>query len=158
MSTITHAEPVIARQARTEMWFRRLLWLCCAIAALGLLGHLGMLLWAQNEFSAPESIVATHSLMLAQRGTLYYDLNQYPYTISAYTPLFYLLEAGLHKLGLATVLAGRMLSFAALLGLIALSWQLLMLYTRDRYCAWLAAILTGSTALFLTWGTTGQVD
>ena len=56
------------------------------------------------------------------------------------------------------MLAGRLISFTALLGLIALSWRIIMLYTADRYCAWLAAILTGSTALFLTWGTTGQVD
>ena len=38
--------------------------------------------------------------MLAHHGTLYYDLNRYPYTVCAYMPLFYLLEAGFAKLGL----------------------------------------------------------
>src|SRR5207302_287562 len=83
---------------------------------------------ARNEFSGPESIVNAQSVMLARDGTLYYDLNSYPHTVSAYTPLFYLLETGLIKVGLPAVTAGRLLSFAALLGIFALIWRLLLLW------------------------------
>jgi hypothetical protein len=72
--------------------------------------------------------------------------------------LFYLLDAGLQKLGLATYTAGRAISFLALLGIVALIWRLALLYTRDRYSAWMSALLCGSSSLMLVWGTVGQVD
>src|ERR1700733_3218906 len=76
-----------------EHWFRRGLWVASALAAIVLLFYVATMLWAANELSPPESVVAAQSLMLAHDGTLYYDLNQYPYTVCAYTPVFYLLEA-----------------------------------------------------------------
>ncbi len=160
MSLVAHIEPASAtlQRGRIEAGFRRVLCLFSVIAGLGVLGHFGILLWAQNEFSSPESIVGTQAMMLARDGTLYYDLNRYPYTVSAYTPLFYWLEAGFIKLGLHAVTAGRLLSLAATLGIVALVWRLLILYTGDLYCAWTGALLCASTSLVLFWGTVGQVD
>ncbi|MDQ6760557.1 MAG: DUF2029 domain-containing protein [Acidobacteriota bacterium] len=129
-----------------------------AIAAAVLLCGLMLMLWAQNEFGPPESIIAAQSTMLAEDGTLYYDLNRYPYTVCAYMPVFYGLEAGLMHLGLAPVAVGRMISFTALLGIVALGWRILMLYTGDRTCAWTGVLLCTCTSLLLNWGTTGQVD
>jgi hypothetical protein len=96
-----------------ETWYRRILLLFAAVAALGLMCNFAMLLWAQNEFSAAESVVGTQALMLARQGTLYYDIHHYPYTICAYMPLYYFLEAGFHRLGFETVTAGRLISFAS---------------------------------------------
>src|ERR1043166_14555 len=160
MSSVIHAEPISATSPQTsvEVWFRRVLCVGSVIAGLGLLCSFALLTWARNEFSGPESIVNAQSVMLARDGTLYYDLNSYPHTVSAYTPLFYLLETGLIKVGLPAVTAGRLLSFAALLGIFALIWRLLLLYTRDRYCAWTGVLLGASTSLLLTWGTVCQVD
>jgi len=128
------------------------------VAAIALACHLGLLIWAQNAFAGPESVVAAQSQMLARDGTLYYDLNRDPYTVCAYTPLFYLLESGLLRTGLAAITAGRLLSFAALLGIVFLSRRILLVYTRDRDLAWIAALLTASTSLLENWGTVGQVD
>lgn len=167
MSSIAHLDPaaVLAPQGslRTEQgaietWFRRVMWAFAAVAVLGAAAHFGLLLWAQHQFTDPESIVGAQSLMFARSGTLYGDLNSYPYTVRAYTPLFYFLEATVGKAGLSTILAGRLLSFAAMLGMVALIWRLLLLYTGDRYCAATGALLGAGTALFLTWGTIGQVD
>jgi Dolichyl-phosphate-mannose-protein mannosyltransferase len=145
-------------QTRIEVWFRRLLITFSTIAAIAVLSRLGMIFWAQNEFTQPESIVAAQSMMLAKDGTLYYGLNSFPHTIAAYTPIFYCLEAGLYKLGLPGVLAARLLSFVSMVGLIVLSWRLVILYTRDRYCARIAALLCASTAIITSWGSVGQVD
>ena len=142
----------------SEVFIRRGLIAFTVIAGLGLLCHFAMLLWAQNEFTQPESIVATQSTMLARDGTLYYDLKHYPYTVCAYMPLFYLLQAGFIKLGVPALMAGRLISFAALAGIFCLAWRLLMLYTKDHYYAWLGTLLCASTSILLSWGTDGQVD
>jgi len=160
MSSLAHSEPAAASASpkNVEVWFRRVLIVFSAVAALGVLANLALIFWAQNQFTDPESIVGTQSRMLAGHGTLYYSLTTYPYTVCAYMPLFYSLEAIFVKLGFSAVLAGRLLSFAAMLGIFVLIWRLLILYTKDRYCAWTGTLLGASTALFLTWGTVGQVD
>jgi hypothetical protein len=114
-----------------EIWFRRILIFVALIAAIALACNFAMLLWAQNEFSAPESVVGTQAMMLARSGTLY--------TICAYMPLYYFLEATLSKVGFDTVIAGRLVSFAALLGIVAVVCRLLILYTRDRWSAYTGA-------------------
>jgi hypothetical protein len=141
-----------------ETKFRRGLWIASALSVLALIGYCGTMLWAQNSLSGPESVVAAQATMLARDGTLYYDLNQYPYTVCAYMPIFYWLDAGLIRLGLSAFLAGRLISFAALLGLIAMSRRLTLLYTGNANAAWLAAILVASSSLLASWGTIGQVD
>ena len=141
-----------------EMRFRKALVAVSAITALAMCAYLGTMLWAQNELAPAESVVAAQSLMLIHDGTLYYDLNQYPYTVCAYTPVFYLLQAGLTRLGLPVFVAGRLISFGALLGLVVLCGKLAQLYTNSRYAAWCARLFAASSALLLTWGTVAQVD
>ena len=160
MPVTTLAQPVsVASQRRsTERGFRRVLVVFSVVAAIGVLCHIGLMLWAQNSFTGPECVVGAQSMMLAHDGTLYYDLNRYPYTVSAYTPLFYLVEAALVKIGLPAYTSGRLVSFAALMGIVALVWRVVLLYTRDRYSSWLGTLMAGSSTLLLSWGTVGQVD
>lgn len=141
-----------------ETRFRKALVIISVLSAVAMCGYFGTMLWAQNELSPPESVVAAQSLMLIHDGTLYYDLNQYPYTVCAYTPIFYLLEAGLARLGLPVFTAGRLISFAALIGLIILCGKLAESYTDNRYAAWCARLFAASSSLLLNWGTVGQVD
>ncbi len=158
MQTLAPAESGAIKPGRPELWFRRILVVFALAAALGLVGHLGMLLWAQNAFTGGECVVAAHTMMLVHDGTLYYKLNSYPYTVAPYTPLFYLLDAACQKFGLPAYRAGRLISFLALLGILALSWHLALLYTRDRYSASMSVLLCASSSLLLVWGTVGQVD
>lgn len=158
MPVALEANPVPTKSQRTEQGFRRVLIAFSAVAALAILCQFGLMLWAQNSLSGPECVVAAQSMMLAHDGTLYYDLNRYPYTVSAYTPLFYLLEAALFKLGLPAYTAGRLISFSALLGIFVLVWRLVLLYTRDRYSSWTATLCAASSTLLLSWATVGQVD
>ncbi len=159
MSSVTLPQAAIVDASGTrETWCRRVLLVASAIAVIALVCHFALMLWAQHEFSSPESVVAAQSTMLAREGTLYYSLRDYPYTVSAYMPVFYLLEAALIKAGLPAYLAGRLISFAALLGIFAMVWRILMIYTRHRYYAWTGLVLCVSTSLVLTWGTVGQVD
>jgi hypothetical protein len=152
------AELTSTHPPRTETWFRRILIFFSIVAGLGILCHFGIMLWAENGFTGPEAVVAAQSMMLAEHGTLYYDLKHYPYTVCAYMPTLYLLEAGLHRAGMTTYMAGRLVNFCALLGILTLIWRMALLYTRDRYCAWIAVLLAASSGLLLYWGTVGQVD
>jgi 4-amino-4-deoxy-L-arabinose transferase-like glycosyltransferase len=141
-----------------ERGFRRGLWVASALAAIVLLCYLATMLWAVNELSPPESVVAAQSLMLVHDGTLYYDLKHYPFTVCAYMPLFYWLESGLIRAGFPAALAGRCISFAALCGLIVLCGRIVLLCTGDRNAAWVASLAAASSSLLGSWGTTGQVD
>ena len=159
MSLAAPASPASALKCdRMESWFGRVLTVLSVIAAIGMCSRFAVLLWARNEFTQPESVVAAQSMMLARDGTLYYDLNSYPHTVAAYTPILYWLEAAGSKLGMPTFLVGRLLSFSAMLGLFALVWRLLMLYTGDRRYAWTGAVLGGSSALLSYWCSVGQTD
>ncbi|HTR34766.1 MAG TPA: glycosyltransferase family 39 protein [Bryobacteraceae bacterium] len=158
MATLTTTASGAGSAERTETWFRRILIVFAVAAALGILGHLALVFWAQNAFTGGESVVGAHTSMLVHDGTLYYDFHHYPYTVAPYTPLFYLLDAGLQKLGLPVYTAGRLISFAASLGIIVLSWYLTLLYTRDRYSAAMSVLLFGTSSLLFIWGTVGQVD
>ena len=144
--------------SHVERGFRRGLWVASALAAIVLLCYVATMLWAANELSPPESVVAAQSLMLAHDGTLYYDLKHYPFTVCAYMPSFYWLESGLIRTGLSAVHAGRWISFAAFLGLIVLCGRLALLYTDDRNAAWVASLAAASSSLLVSWGTIGQVD
>jgi len=157
MSTAVPVLP-IANPRQAERTFRVILLVLAAVAALGILGYFGVLLWAQNCFTGGECVVAAHASMLVHEGTLYYDLNHYPYTVAAYTPLFYLLDAGLQAIGLPVYTAGRIISFAAALGIVALSWYLTLLYTKERSSAAMSALLCASSSLLFVWGSVGQVD
>ena len=152
------AEPSSPVVSHVEHWFRRGLWVASALAALVLLCYVATMLWAVNELSPPESVVSAQSLMLAHDGTLYYDLKHYPFTVCAYMPSFYWLESGLIRLGLSAFHAGRWISVAALLGLIALCGRIALLYTGDRHAAWVASLAVASSSLLGSWGTIGQVD
>ena len=158
MQVLPSVESSAPKILRTEVWFRRILILFAMVAGLAILSQLVLLLWAQNGFTGPEAVVAAHTMMLVRDGTLYYDFNHYPYTVAPYTPLFYLLDSGLQQLGLPVYTAARLISFLALLGIVVLSWYIVLLYTNDRYSASMSALLSASSALLLYWGTVGQVD
>lgn len=157
-STLPAPSPVQVRFGTRELWFRRALTAFCVVAGLGIAAHFAVLLWGQNEFSQPESVVAAQSMMLAHDGTFYNSLRGYPYTVNAYMPTFYLLDAGLIRLGVPAFIAGRLISFAALGGIYAVCWRLLKVYSANLYCAWLGTLLCASTSVLLSWGTVGQVD
>ena len=135
-----------------------ILLLACAVAIIAILLHIGVAFWAENEFTQPEGIVATQILSLSQKGSLYYDLKQYPYTVCAYMPSFYVLVAGLNRIGLPVLVAGRLLSILALVAILFLIWRILLLYTADQLCAATGVCLAGMTQLLLGWGIVGQVD
>lgn len=144
--------------SRTERLFVGALKVFSALCVLSVLCYIVTMLRARHELSQPESVVAAQSMMLAHDGTLYYSLKDYPYTVCAYMPIFYFLEAALTRIGLPAILAGRLISFGALLASFALCWRLVLLYTGNRYAAWIAILLASSSTLLLNWGTTGQVD
>ncbi len=150
--------PAAVVASPVEHWFRRGLWVASALAGIVLLCYVATMLWAANELSPPESVVAAQSLMLTHGGTLYYDLKHYPFTVCAYMPSFYWIESGLIRAGLSAFHAGRWISFAALLGLIALCGRIALLYTGDRHAAWVASLAVASSSLLGSWGTVGQVD
>ena len=148
-----------AQAAVRQLWTTRILLVFCAIAGLFIVADFGVMLWGQNEFSQPESIVAAQSTMLARDGIFYNSLRDYPYTVNAYMPIFYLADAALIRIGVPAFPAGRLISFAALCGIYLLCWRILKLYTNDsKFATLTGTALCISTSLLLSWGTVGQVD
>jgi hypothetical protein len=136
----------------------------CALALAGsaagvaFAAQIFVMLRARHELTQVESIVGIHARMLAAGEGLYYDLQQYPFTVSPYGPLFYSLSAGLQQMGLPVLPAGRLITLTALVLVVLLCWRLLMLYTADRAASVAGTLLLASTANLLQWGTIGQVD
>jgi hypothetical protein len=150
--------PTVDRSPRTERLFVGALRVFSVLSVLCVVAFLVTLLRARHELSLTESVVAAQATMLAHDGTLYYSLQHYPYTVCAYMPIFYFLEAGAARIGFPAFLAGRLISISALLASFALCWRLVRLYTGNRYAAWLAALLASSSLPLLSWGTIGVVD
>ena len=127
-------------------------------AAAALTGHLAVLLWARHAFTGVEAMVALHSNMLAHGEGLYRDLNRYPFTVSAYGPVFYTLTALLEHLGVPLYQGARTISFLSLLGALWCAWRVLGVLVVDLYARIAGVLLAAATANFVFWGTTGQVD
>ena len=85
-------------------WFRKGFAALCVVAVLVIVAHAALAVWAKNEIAAAESIIALHSMMLANDGTLYYSNQAYPYTITPYMPVYYALDAALFRLGVPSLL------------------------------------------------------
>ena len=150
--------PDTPARGRAAKALRGMLFVLSVAGGLGTAAHFALAIWAQNEFTQPESIVVGQVRMLNQGGTLYQSLKDYPYTVNAYMPVGYGLQAGLQKLGLSPYVAGRLISMVALLALGWLVYRILWLYSSDRRCAWLGASLCGCTSGLPFWGTVGQMD
>lgn len=149
-----------ARQARDIVGARCRIALVviAALVAAALLAHLAVLLWAQNELTPVESIVALHANMLAMGQGLYEDLNHNPQSVSAYGPIFYAATALLHRLGLPIFQSARLLSFGALLGALWCVWRVLNILIADPYARAAGLIVAASTENLSFWGTVGQAD
>ncbi len=137
---------------------RRILIVACTLALVAVAAHVAVALWAQSEFTQPEGIVATHAFTLATEGILYYDLKDYPLTICAYMPLIYGMIAGMFKIGVPLLLAGRLINIVAMATIFFLIWKLLLLYTNDRRCGWTGLALAGIAQLLVGWGVIGRAD
>jgi Dolichyl-phosphate-mannose-protein mannosyltransferase len=143
--------------AREHAWNRVMAWIAIFVL-LGLLGHLAVLLWAKHDFTPVEELVVLHSHMFAQGGGLYWDLKHYPFTVSPYGPIFYVVSGYFHKWGIPSYQAGRVISFAGLLASLWMCWLGVSYLTTNRHARNVGVILAASTSNVLFWGTTGQVD
>lgn len=131
-----------------------------ATAAATLFGALQVLvaITARHGMTEVESIIASHAMMLSRGESLYWNLDQYPFTVSPYGPLLYSLEAVGVLLGAEPMSVGRAIAFAALLAVIWLVYRIALIYTEDKRYAWTAALLAGGTANLISWGVIGQSD
>lgn len=145
-------------EQRAETALRWVFAVLAGLTGLALAGHIILMLRARHEFTQVESIVAIQSLKLLRGEALYGDLQQYPFTVAAYGPIFYSLSAGLRALGLPVLLGGRLISLAGLIGVLVVCWRLLGIYVSNRYAVWAGFLLVASAPIVVAWGTTGQVD
>ncbi len=147
-----------ADAAPAERTLRLILLVFSTLAGLTLAAYLFLIFWIERSITQVEAVVAIHCRMLEAGEGLYYAINEYPYTVTPYGPLHYLAQTALHQLGLPILQAGRLLAFAPLMGVILLARKLVLLYTGDRWAAWVAALLVASSANLVQWGTVGQSD
>ncbi|MDA0205970.1 MAG: hypothetical protein O3A53_02985 [Acidobacteria bacterium] len=148
----------MANSGKQELVFRRILIGFSVVAGIAFLLQASTALWTKHGITEVEAIIAAQATALSRGSGLYYNLNEYPFTVSPYGPLLYGVEGIAAWLGLSPMLAGRVISLAALAVLIALVYRLLALYCDSRYAPWAGALLAASTANLVTWGSVGQSD
>jgi hypothetical protein len=133
-------------------------WLLVDLAALGLSAY--ERLRSPAEFLYGEAIVLDETRRLGLGGALYAPPTGLPLTVTAYTPLYYLLVGWLQaSSGTTGFLPGRLVSVAAVLvSAVVLAWTVRALAGR-----WWGGLLAGG--LFLTqnltvllWGPAHRVD
>lgn len=148
----------MASPEKQELVFRRILIGFSAVVSIAFLLQAAAALWITHGITEVEAIIAAQATAFSRGAGLYYNLNEYPFTISPYGPLLYCLEGVAVLLGLSPMLTGRVISLAALAVTVVLVHRLLALYCESRYAPWAGALLAASTANLVTWGSVGQSD
>ncbi len=133
--------------------------LASILVVVGMVAVFAVAFWARNGLTPVEAMVGLHSHMFAKGEGLYHPLNQYPYTVAAYGPIYYSLCALLDQIGVPIYLAARTISILSLLGALRFGWRILMrLAPEDRAARTTGLLVAASTANLLFWGSVGQVD
>ncbi|MGE5276676.1 MAG: glycosyltransferase family 39 protein [Acidobacteriota bacterium] len=122
-----------------------------AFFALGRLGAgIGGML-QPNEATFGEAILYDHAARIVRGEPLYQPPDRLPYTVAAYTPLYYGVAAALQAVVGPTFLPGRLVSLAAGLAAAALVGRLAGRRARSRWAGLFAA------SLFLALGFPGRI-
>lgn len=152
------ASQVRGKSADGERVFRGLLIAFSGLATAAAVLQIGLSQWSRHALTQVEAIIAVQAQTFADGGGLYTDLNDYPFTISQYGPIFYSLEALLDLIGIPTIQAGRLISVIAWAASIWLIGRITWRATGERYAVWTAALLAAASANPLNWGTLAQSD
>jgi hypothetical protein len=121
---------------------------CMAIGRLG--RGIGPIL-LPKEATFGEAILYDHAARILRGEALYQPLERPPYSVAAYTPVYYALAAALRAVAGPGFAKGRVLSLLSALVAAALIWRLTARRARSRWAGVFAA------ALFLTLGFPGRV-
>jgi hypothetical protein len=132
-------------RALSTLVVRWLALLVLAAAALLNLGFALAMIVRPDEVRYGEALLYAHADRLVRGVPLYQPIDQPPYTVAAYTPLYYALAALLRVLLGAGFAPGRLLSFAA--GLIAVACVGRLTWRRTR--AWWPSVLASLIVLGL---------
>jgi hypothetical protein len=84
---------------------------------------IGMLLHSRLDPDYTSGELLDHSLAWSETGHLYTSLNQPPYRVLNYPPLFLLAVRELSQTGINPLLAGRLLNFIAFLGIVTVLFR-----------------------------------
>lgn len=133
-------------------------WIIGVFAAAGLLAQAITVVWARHEFGPVESMIALQAEMFRHGRGLYHDFRRYPFLVTPYGPVFYVLIVALHALTIPWFQSERIVSFAALLATFGIAWRILRRLVRDRRPQLAGILLVGSSANLCAWGTIGQTD
>jgi len=153
------AESAFAVPSSRERAVRGVLKLASILAAVGMAAVFAVAFWARNGLTPVEAMVGLHSHMFARGEGLYHPLNQYPFTVAAYGPIYYSLCALLDRFGVPIYLAARTISILSLLGALWFGWRILARLVPDDAAARATGLLLAAvTANLLYWGSVGQVD
>ena len=127
-------------------------------ATVAMLTQAAVLFWAHHEFSPVESMIALQSELMQQGRGLYHNFESYPYIVTPYGPVFYMLALGLHALTIPWLQSERLISLAALGANWCIVWRILRLLVNDRRARVAGFLLVLASTNLCYWGTIGQTD
>jgi len=105
-----------------------------------------------------EGCVLAMVQLLAERGTYFTSLRDYPFVHGNYPPVFILLNLPLYLAFGPTLLAPRLLSLLATLGIVVTLARLLQRQTGGRLYSWAVALAFLAPWFVQTWAPLGRVD
>lgn len=128
------------------------------VAAAGLLAETITVAWARHEFGPVESMIALQAEMFGHGRGLYHDFEHYPFLVTPYGPVFYVLILVLHSLSIPWFQSERLVSLAALLAIFWIAWRVIAYLISDRRAQVAGFLLVFASANLCAWGTIGQTD
>ncbi|KPL86950.1 hypothetical protein SE16_12835 [Ardenticatena maritima] len=145
--------------ARVERWAWRLLLVLLLAAAALFLVHVWLAVRADAPLDYGEGPLLNQARLLVQGRPLYRPtLDEPPYTITNYPPLYQMLVALVGAVVGFTYATGRWVSAAASLAAAGAVWALVQALTGDRRAGALAGALFLAFPIVFYWGVLGRVD
>jgi hypothetical protein len=146
-----------SRAANAKHWLRVILFAALVLLAVGQVAWTLVLVVQPSEIEYGEAIIHDQAARLVRGEPLYQDFSRPPYTVTAYTPAYYVVVAGLQLLFGPGFLPGRVVSVLSALGAMGIiGW----LTAREAGAVWpgvVAALLFFDTGLGAGSGPVGSL-
>jgi hypothetical protein len=143
---------------RSETWLRGLLLFVLGFYSLCYLYHAGRLVLYPYTIDYGEGFLLNQGKAWSELRSPYQSIDGPPWLVANYPPVYSLaVGAGIKFFGLQYHF-GRFLSVVGVLATAFCLYRMVLFESRDRFCAWVAALLWMTSYPVYVWGTHHRVD
>ncbi|MCX7995022.1 MAG: glycosyltransferase family 39 protein [candidate division WOR-3 bacterium] len=100
------------------------------------------------QVSYPEGLILNQAALLSRGENIYKSINDYPFIVVNYPPVYLLLNAGLFKLFKVSFAPGRLITFLATISVCILIYKILLKKTKKEVAVISALLFISSSYIF----------